>query len=92
MFKIKKENDVSVNLSDAEAFNLILKQCLLDDQNPHLLNLNKHIEIISKTLKKDLLKTNLNQMFSVYFLAGYYYKVFLLKNNPEIIHTNEEKQ
>ncbi len=87
MFEIIKD-DQKISISDEELFNLILKQCFVEDANPHLLNLDKHIEIISKTLTNDLLKANLSQLFSIYFMAGYYYKVFITKNSVEIKDNN----
>lgn len=90
MFKIKT-NDEEITISNTELFQLILKQCFLNEENPSLLNLDNYIEIIAEALKKDLLKANLNQMFSIFFMAGYYYKVFLNKNNIMTKDTEEEK-
>ncbi|MAH45919.1 hypothetical protein CMI37_08810 [Candidatus Pacearchaeota archaeon] len=90
MFKIDTKGE-EVNISNTELFHLILKQCFLNEDNPHLHNIDNYVEIITETLKKDLLKANLNQMFSVFFMAGYYYKVFLNNNNAIMEDTKEEK-
>ena len=73
-------------------FQLILKQCFLSSENPHLLNTDDFIETITKAIDLDLLKANLNQLFSIYFMAGYYYKVFLNQNEVTIKRNNKEEQ
>jgi hypothetical protein len=51
-------------------------------------DLSKQVDIIIKSLDKmissfdDLrLDSSLKQTLSIYFLAGYYYKIFMIKNN-----------
>jgi len=89
MFKVKSE-EKQLSITTAKLFDLILKQCFVDSKNDFLIDVNSYTEEIAKTIKKDLLSANLNQLFSIYFMAGYYYKVFLNKNEVTINRNNKE--
>ena len=77
-------------MSSEELFQTILKQCFLDEDNENLQSLDTFIEIITKIVKTDLLKANLTQLFSIYFMAGYYYKIFLNQNEVTINKKTKE--
>lgn len=89
MFEIKTKEG-KLNMSSEELFQTILKQCFLDEDNENLQSLDTFIEIITKIVKTDLLKANLTQLFSIYFMAGYYYKIFLNQNEVTINKKTKE--
>ena len=91
MFEIKNEKE-QFNITTDKLFNLILKQCFVDSENDFLIDVNTYAEEIAKTIKKDLLSANLNQLFSIYFMAGYHYKVFLNNNEVTINRKNKEEK
>ena len=80
-FKIKN-NDEVLTLQVETLVDSILKKALLDiDDNVKLKNLDAMIDAINSSLKDlevDITKRNL---LSIYFLSGYYYNIFLNKNN-----------
>ena len=71
-------------MSSDQLFQTILKQCFVDHENDNLQNVENYIKVITKTVKSNLLEANLSQLFSIYFMAGYYYKVFLNQNEVTI--------
>jgi|TARA_Y100000034_G_scaffold121453_1_gene165676 hypothetical protein len=91
MFEIKNKEG-PLNITTDKLFDLILKQCFVDSKNEFLIDVNIYAEEIAKTIKKDLLSANLNQLFSIYFMAGYHYKVFLNKNEVTINRNNKEEK
>ena len=90
MFEIKNEKE-QFNITPDKLFDLILKQCFVDSENDFLIDVDTYAEEIAKTIKKDLLSANLNQLFSIYFMAGYHYKVFLNNNEVTINRNTKEK-
>lgn len=80
-FKIKN-NDEVLTLQIETLVDTILKKALLNiDNNIKLKNLDEIIDSINSSLKEleiDITKRNL---IAVYFLSGYYYNIFLNKNN-----------
>lgn len=91
MFEIKTEDGI-VNMSSDELFQIILKQCFVNQNNENLKNIDDFIKVITKTVKTNLLEANLTQLFSIYFMAGYYYKVFLNQNEVKINKNNKEEK
>jgi hypothetical protein len=89
MFEIKTKEG-KINMSSDQLFQTILKQCFVDHQNDNLQNVKNYIEVITKIVKTNLLEANLSQLLSIYFMAGYYYKVFLNQNEVTINNKNKE--
>ncbi len=89
MFEIKTEEG-PLNVTTEELFQLILKQCFVEEHNENLKDIDAFIKVITKTVKTNLLEANLTQLFSIYFMAGYYYKIFL--NQNEVIINNKDKK
>lgn len=91
MFIIKtKDGDLKVSID--HVFEQILRKSYLDfDKNTNIKNLNAFIEHINKTLSTSQLDITHSQLYSIYFLAGYYYRLFLEKNDVSIIDIKEEK-
>lgn len=91
MFFIKT-NGEDVKVSIEQVFDIILQKSLSDfDKNKNLKNLNDFIDCLNRTISKNHLHTTHNQLYSVYFLAGYYYRLFLEKNNVSITNTEDNK-
>lgn len=89
MFEIKTKEGI-LNMSSDELFQTILKQCFLDENNKNLQNIDDYIKVITKIVKTNLLEANLTQLLSIYFMAGYYYKVFLNQNEVTINKKNKD--
>jgi len=89
MFEIKTEEG-PLNVTTEELFQLILKQCFVEEHNENLKDIDAFIKVITKTVKTNLLEANLTQLFSIYFMAGYYYKIFLNQNEVKI--NNKDKK
>jgi hypothetical protein len=89
MFEIKTKEGL-LNMSSEQLFQTILKQCFADQENENLQHIDDYIQVITKTVKSNLLEANLSQLFSIYFMAGYYYKVFLNQNEVTINKKNKE--
>ena len=89
MFEIETEEG-PLNVTTEELFQLILKQCFVEEHNENLKDIDAFIKVITKTVKTNLLEANLTQLFSIYFMAGYYYKIFL--NQNEVIINNKDKK
>lgn len=89
MFEIKTKEGI-LNMSSDELFQTILKQCFVDENNKNLQNIDDYIKVITKIVKTNLLEANLTQLLSIYFMAGYYYKVFLNQNEVTINKKNKD--
>ena len=89
MFEIKTKEG-TLNMSSDELFQTILKQCFVDENNKNLQNIDDYIKVITKIVKTNLLEANLAQLLSIYFMAGYYYKVFLNQNEVTINKKNKD--
>ena len=77
-------SDSEVNLTAHDLFVQILNQAFQDFENNKNYDSDLIVKEINKILssKEDLLLNSSNkQMYSIYFLAGYYYKIFMTKNN-----------
>ena len=85
-FKITT-SESEVNLTAHDLFVQILNQAFQDFDNNDNYDTDLIVEEINKILssKEDLLLNSSNkQIYSIYFLAGYYYKIFMNKNNVTI--------
>jgi len=85
-FKITT-SDSELNLTLHDLFVQILSQAFQDFENNKNYDSDLIVEQINKILssKEDLLLNSSNkQIYSIYFLAGYYYKIFMNKNNVTI--------
>lgn len=91
MFKVKtKETDLNVSLDDV--FETIFSKIFLDiEKNQNIKNVDEYIEHINKKLTSLSLDTTNRKIYSIYFLSGYYYKLFLEKNDVTILEKKEEK-
>lgn len=91
MFKVKtKETDLNVSLDDV--FETIFSKIFLDiEKNQNIKNVDEYIEHINKKLSSLSLDTTNRKIYSIYFLSGYYYKLFLEKNDVTILEKKEEK-
>jgi hypothetical protein len=91
MFSIKT-NGEDVKVSIEQIFDAILQKSFSDfDKNKNLKNLNEFIDYLNKTISKGHLHTTHSQLYSVYFLTGYYYRLFLEKNNVSITNNEDNK-
>lgn len=91
MFKVKtKETNLNVSLDDV--FETIFSKIFLDiEKNQNIKNVDEYIEHINKKLTSLSLDTTNRKIYSIYFLSGYYYKLFLEKNDVTILEKKEEK-
>lgn len=93
-FKIQNEKEQNLNLTQDELFTQILAQAFKEKENEKTSDVEEFVSSINKLLTKlnsnnTNLDITLRQLHSIYFLCGYYYKVFLSKNNVKI---EKEKQ
>lgn len=88
MFKIKTKNNKTLLITKEQAFEEILEAAMKQNESKKLESLDEFIEIVFAKLKSHILDANNKQLYGIYFLAGYYYRIFLEKNNVKI---NEEK-
>jgi hypothetical protein len=86
-FKITTK-DSSINLSKEELFKTILKTVFEDKDNKNLQFSDEYAETIlaalGATTNKEFYNISLKQLSAIAFMAGYYYKVFLTKNDVSI--------
>ena len=87
IFKIKSSENETINLNEEQLFTQILAQAFKDKENETSLNVENYVSTINSIITK-LNKSNIDitykQIYTIYFLCGYYYKLFLNKNNVEI--------
>ena len=88
MFQIRTKDNKLLTVSKEQAFEEILEAAMKQNENKKLESLDEFIEIVFAKLKSHMLDANNKQLYGIYFLAGYYYRIFLEKNNVEI---SEEK-
>jgi ABC-type amino acid transport substrate-binding protein len=85
IFKIKSSENETISLTEEQLFTQILAQAFKDKNTST--NVEDYISTINSLITK-LNQSNLDitfkQIYTIYFLSGYYYKVFLSKNNVEI--------
>lgn len=82
MFKIKKETK-TLNVTSEEVFRNILREMFLDPENKNLKDVKTFVEDVHKLTKSKLLDMSFSQLLEIHFMAGYYYRIFLEKNNVE---------
>jgi len=86
-FKITTK-DSSINISKEELLKTILKTVFEDKDNQSLRFSDDYAETILSLLgaqtNKDFYNISLKQLSAICFMAGYYYKVFLTKNDVTI--------
>jgi hypothetical protein len=80
VFLIETEKGI-LKLTKEQAFEEILNAAMKQNKNEKLISLDEFVEIIFNKLKSHMLKAEHKQLYGIYFLAGYYYKIFLEKNN-----------
>lgn len=85
IFKIKSSENETISLTEEQLFTQILAQAFKDKDTST--NVEEYVSTINSLITK-LNQSNLDitfkQIYTIYFLSGYYYKVFLSKNNVEI--------
>lgn len=85
-FLIKSE-DKEIVLTSSDLFIQILNQAFEDFETNKNFDTELFVEEINKIMTSDknfLLNSSNKQIYSIYFLAGYYYKIFINKNNVTI--------
>jgi hypothetical protein len=85
-FKVKTK-DADLTISAHDLFVQILNQAFEDFNSEDNINTDFFIEEINKILLATdnvLLDSSNKQIYSIYFLAGYYYKIFMNKNNVTV--------
>ncbi len=87
IFKIESSENETVSLTEEQLFTQILAQAFKDKENNISTNVDNYVSTINSIITK-LNQSNLDvtfkQIYTIYFLSGYYYKVFLNKNNVKI--------
>ena len=81
MFEIKTKNGKTINLTKELLIEKILEAAMKDKDNPKLKDLESFVSLINKSLSSNFLSATNQQIYEIYFLAGYYYHLFLQKNN-----------
>ena len=82
MFKVKKETK-TLNVSSEEVFKNILREMFLSKNNENLKDIKTFIQNIHDLTKTKFLDMSFMQLLEIYFMSGYYYRIFLEKNNVE---------
>ena len=89
IFKVKTENE-ELSLTQEQLFTQILAQAFKQYEEETLIE--DHVSKINNLLNKlneNNLDVTMKQIYSIYFLCGYFYKIFLTKNNVEIINNKD---
>jgi len=90
MFKIKTK-DGEIDASLASVFETIFSKIFLDfEKNKNIQNIDEYIKHIHQKLQHAQLDITNRKLYSVYFLSGYYYKLFLDKNDVTIVEKENE--
>ena len=82
-----QNDETEIRLSVNDLFVQILNQAFEDFEDNQNFDTELFIEEINKIMisnKNILLDSTNKQIYSIYFLAGYYYKIFINKNNVKI--------
>ena len=90
-FKVKT-SDAEVSVTSEDLLIQILNQVFEEFESKKTEEANTLITNINKilSLKEDTLLDSTNrQLYLIYFLTGYYYKIFLTKNNVTIETTEK---
>jgi hypothetical protein len=94
-FRVKPEDKESFILSENQLADLLLKMIDSNSSSENLKPLDDMIAHLNKAfinMDSDFFKASLNQLFSIYFLSGYCYKLFLNNNNIEIITEQQQEK
>ena len=85
IFKIKSSENETISLTEEQLFTQILAQAFKDkDTSTNVENYVSTINSLITKLNQSNLDITFKQIYTIYFLSGYYYKIFLSKNNVEI--------
>ena len=90
MFKIKKEAK-TLNVTSEEVFRNILTEMFLAQENTNLKDVDLFVKDIHNLTKSKLLDMSFSQLLEIHFMAGYYYRIFLEKNNVEFTCKERDK-
>lgn len=81
MFRVKTSND-TVTLTTNQLLQMLLEQALKKRNQEHLTISESIVDYLSLT--GVLTKSTLLQIITLAFSVGYYYKLFLVKNEVEV--------
>ena len=90
MFKIKKDSK-TLNVPSKEVFRNILQEIFLNEDNKNLQDLDSYIKDLHDLTKSKFLKMSFSQLLEIYFMSGYYYRIFLEKNNVEFTQKESDE-
>ena len=87
-----ESNGNEFTLDEKELFAFLLKRIEKEyEENLHLKSAESYTKVLFKLLPDEIIsKSNFNQLFTLFFLSGYYYSNFLNKNNVQILTENKE--
>ena len=89
IFTVTQENGKEVEISIEDLFNMII-EASTTKKEPLLKDVDSLTESLFLNLPKEYFsQTNFNQLFSVFFLSGFYYNNFITKNNVKIKENKE---
>ena len=87
VFKITSDS-AEINITSQDLFSQILNQAFSElETNEKIQNVEDYVSIIDSlisNLNENKLNITFNQIYSLYFLSGYFYKVFMSKNNVQL--------
>jgi hypothetical protein len=87
--------DSSISLTKEELFRTILESVYQDKDNQSLRYAEEYSEVIlsilGATTNKEFYNLSFKQLATISFMSGYYYKLFLSKNNVTIIDRDSEE-
>jgi hypothetical protein len=81
MFIVETKTGDKIELNNELLIEKLLEAAMKDKDNKNLKDLESFIILINKSLNSNFLLATNKQIYEVYFLAGYYYQIFLQKNN-----------
>ena len=89
MFTVES-NDEAINLSVNELLELLLKKAFLVSTEDTQLQqqIDQFILLLNDKLSENHLDLTNKQIYSIYFMIGYYFKVFLEKN--KVTYNNDK--
>lgn len=88
IFIITQEDGKQAEIDTKDLFQLIIETST-KQQEPLLKDVDNITEAMFLNMPKEYFsQTNFNQLFSLFFLSGFYYNNFITKNNVRIKDTN----
>ena len=89
MFTVESNNE-TINLSVNELLELLLKKAFLvsTDDTQLQQQIDQIILLLNDKLSENHLELTNKQIYSIYFMIGYYFKVFLEKN--KVTYNNDK--